>query len=58
METDVAPVTYHCSIEDCPGVILPGFEVKLTISGDTDVAATATVVEAVTEPELFVAVIV
>lgn len=57
IEADVAPVTFHWSIEDCPGAMLDGFDVKLTISGGPPAAvATVTVVEAVTEPDAFVAV--
>jgi len=58
IETDVAPVTFHSSIEDWPGVMLLGFEIKLTTTGCPAVVVSVTVVEATTEPELFVAVIV
>ena len=56
METDLAPVTFHCNNEECPAVMLPGFEVKLTITGGPSGEVTVTVVEAITEPELLMAV--
>lgn len=58
MDTEVAPVTFHCNIDECPVVILVGFDIKLVMIGRSGVvlAKTITVVEAATELELFVAV--
>jgi hypothetical protein len=55
IKTDVAPVTSHANMEDFPAVMLPGSEVKLTMTGIPDIELTVTVVETKTEPELFVA---
>ena len=49
IETDVAPMTFHCNVEDCPEVIEPGFAVKLVIAGRL-IDVTVTVAEVVTEP--------
>ncbi len=56
METEVAPVTFHCSIEEYPTLTLSGLAVKLTITGSPADGVTFMVVETLTDPELFVAV--
>lgn len=58
METEVAPVTFHCNIDECPVVMLVGFDIKLVMIGRSGVvlARTITVVDAATELELFIAV--
>jgi hypothetical protein len=33
METEVAPVTFHCKVAICPVVIVPGIATKLAITG-------------------------
>ena len=33
IETDVAPVTIHCKVEDCPEDMLLGLAVKLVTTG-------------------------
>jgi hypothetical protein len=50
----VAPETFHDSVLDVPPLMLEGFAVKLVITGRREF--TVTVVVAVTEPALFVAV--
>ena len=52
----MAPDTSHCNIEECPGVMLAGFDIKLTTTGSPVADLTMTMAEAVAEPELFVAV--
>jgi hypothetical protein len=53
MESEVAPETVQDSVELAPRAILVGFAVKLEMVG---IGATVTVVCAVTEPALLVAV--
>jgi hypothetical protein len=49
IETEFAPLTFHCKLTGQPALILLGLAVKLTITGALPVI-TATVAEAVTEP--------
>jgi hypothetical protein len=56
METVVAPVTSHCSIEEWPTVTTLGLAIKFTTAGFPAAGVTAMVVEAITEPALLVAV--
>jgi hypothetical protein len=49
METESAPLTFHCKFTGQPALMLLGLAVKLTITG-TLPAITATVAEAVAEP--------
>jgi hypothetical protein len=36
MEMEVAPVTVHCRVEDCPALIADGVAVKEPITGGLD----------------------
>ena len=56
METEVAPVTFHCSIEEYPTLTLSGLAVKLAMTGSPADADTVTMVEALVDPEPFVAI--
>jgi len=56
METDVAPPTCHCSVAKPPGTMLVGYTEKRSITGSAVDWVMVTAVEALTEPELFVAV--
>ncbi|MHB8086378.1 MAG: hypothetical protein ACYDHZ_11185 [Dehalococcoidia bacterium] len=55
METDVAPVTFHDSVEELPEVMLFGVRVKLPTAGST-AGVTVSVVAVVDGPALLVAV--
>jgi hypothetical protein len=55
IDNDVAPLTDHDKVLDCPELIELGEAVNELITG-TGAAVTVTVAEAVVEPELFVAV--
>jgi hypothetical protein len=55
IETEVAPVTFHCRVEDWPVVIVIGLAVKLVIAG-TPAWARVIVAVAVTIPALLLAV--
>ncbi len=55
MDTEVAPVTVHCKVADCPGVIVLGFALNPVISGKVIAAMVITAV-LVTEPSPLVAV--
>lgn len=57
METDVAPVTLHDSVEALPEVIEAGLAVKLAIVGGPD-GLTVTLAVVVDEPASLAAVIV
>ena len=54
--TDVAPVTYHSSVDGWPAVTVVGLAVKLVITGASGETATFTVTEAVFVPVALVAV--
>ena len=55
METEVAPVTFHDNVADCPAVIVPGLELKLLMAGLLG-AVTVTVAQAREEPDKLEAV--
>lgn len=55
METEVAPVTFHDNVADCPAVIVPGLELKLLMAGLLG-AATIMVAHAREEPDKLEAV--
>lgn len=55
IETDVAPVTFHDNVADCPAVIVPGLMLKLFIAGRLG-AVTMMVADAREEPERLLAV--
>jgi len=55
METDVAPVTFHDNVPDCPELIVPGLMLKLFMAGRLG-AATVMVTHAREEPDMLVAV--
>ena len=50
METEVAPITFHCSIDEPPGVMLLGFADKFKIAGTPGGGLTTTVASEVMEP--------
>ena len=56
MDIDVAPVTAHDSVVDCPDESAMGFALKEFITGAFVIVPTVTVADAVTDPELLVAV--
>jgi len=56
MDIDVAPVTAHDNVVDCPDEIAMGLALKEFITGAFVIVPTVTVADAVTDPELPVAV--
>jgi len=56
MEMDVAPPTCHCKVAKPPGLMLVGYTEKRSITGSAVDWVRLTVVEALMEPELLVAV--
>jgi len=56
METEVAPVTFHCNIEEPPEVTIFGVAEKLKIAGTPEGGLTTTVASEVVKPYKLVAV--
>jgi len=55
IETEVAPVTFHDSVADCPAVMVPGLALKLPTAGLLG-AATVMVAQEREEPDKLEAV--
>jgi len=55
IETEVAPVIFHCSVEDWPELMVAGVAVKEVTTGAI-AGLTVTVADEVTEPASLVAV--
>ncbi len=50
IEMALAPETFHCKVEDCPAIIVPGLALKDNIVGNPEGGATTTMADCVVKP--------